>query len=120
MICSLRTCNGNLSTTVHYCREQYPNQRVPDIGIIQRIWRSRLELESFASWRRDCGRAYRRTLIEDNVLENIDNNSVIRVTSLSRNYDVSEKTIRRILHDNRMYPYHTTRVYALCMHEWFI
>lgn len=86
--------------------------------------RSLLEHECFVPWRPDCGRMQQRVLIEDNVLEDIDNSPAISVISLSRNYDVSERTIRRILRDNRVYPHHVTRARALSNcdyvpHEWY-
>lgn len=124
MIWALGACKSNLLATVRYYRERYPNRRVPDRRTIVRVQRSLLEHECFAPWRPDCGRMQQWALIEDNVLEDIDTSPAISVTSLSRNYGVSERTIRRILRDNRVYPHHVTRTRALSNrdyvpHEWY-
>lgn len=110
-------CNGNFCAAIRYYRGHFPNRRIPNRRTIQRVERSLLEYGSFELQRRDCG-CVRRINIEDNVLNDINNNLQQSATSLGSPYNISNKTIRCILHDNSMHPYHLTPVQALSNRDY--
>lgn len=94
----------------------FPNRRIPDQGIFERIHRRLRETGQLAPFRAEAGGqavGLQNLNMEDVVLRRIRDDPEISTRRLATELGVSRMNIWRIIHDAGYYPYHFQRVQAL-------
>lgn len=107
--------NGNGREALRMYQAQFPDRRMPDHRMFQRLHRQLCETGSFLSTRHTAGRPtyVRSPSLEETILNIVNERPSLSTRGISRLVGVSHQTVIRILHDNRLHPFHFQRVQAL-------
>ncbi|GFV50576.1 DUF4817 domain-containing protein [Trichonephila clavipes] len=120
MHCMYGHANGNGRAALRMYHAQFPDRRMPDHRIFQRLYRQFHETRSFHVTRHDAGR--RRTVRIQSPKESILN--VVASESESRavahHVSVSHQTVCRVLNENHLHPFHFQRVQDLKLTEYLL
>lgn len=92
----------------------FPNRRIPDQGIFERIHRRLRETGQLAPMRAGAGAVPPQNInLDDAVIQRVLDDPDISIRRLATEFHASRMTIWRIIHDAGYYPYHLQRVQAL-------
>ncbi|XP_066157166.1 uncharacterized protein [Euwallacea fornicatus] len=97
--------------------EMYPNRQQPNFKTVKRIYDRLGEIGSFQHRKKTVGRPRMITPEqEEEILEDVVDNPEIstRRRALAARAGVSQKSVVRIFHEEKLYPYHFTPVQNLC------
>ena len=93
----------------------YPNRRIPLHEMFARVHRNLCERGSLLSSMQDTRRRWltRTVNVAEQVLQSIEDNPNTSTRSISQQLGVSQSSLWRILHEERVHPYHLQRVQLL-------
>lgn len=109
----IANCNGRKALRLYH--ERFPNRTMPDHKIFPRLHRQLCDSGSFHVKRPDAGRwrHVRDPEMEERILRECEDNPSTSTRSIARTTGVSKSTVWKILHEERLFPYHLQRTQAL-------
>lgn len=106
MIWVLGECMKNSLLAQRIYRERYPARRQPDKITLDRLVDRFTRTGSVVYEKHTRTRSVVTEENEFNVMLVVTDNPHVSTREISRQQDISEKSVRRILHKNKMHPYH--------------
>lgn len=106
-------CNGNASAAQREYTVRYPGRRIPSTQVFTRLHQRLVERGSVHKERSEVGAAPLDLYVEEQIVDRVRENPDISSRQLSRETGVSKSTVLNVLHKNKFYPYHFTKVQGL-------
>ena len=113
MIMALGECHGQYHVAARRYAELYPNrERHPSAAVILRAAQRLYETGSTLPNKRETGRdrVARNVRNTKTILNVFEQNPETSIRVVAREHDLSYSTVQRILQEERLHPYHYTRV----------
>lgn len=119
----LGECRNNATAAARIYREQYPLRRHPSSNVFRRLDQRMRETGSMmptGAFYRDAGRprTSRTPQVEDAVLDLVHENPATSTRAIATMLDLTTSLVGRIIKDERLYPYHYTKVQALLPRDY--
>ncbi|GFV17143.1 uncharacterized protein TNCV_3633061 [Trichonephila clavipes] len=101
---------------------QFPERRMPDHRIYQRLHRQLRETRSFYVTRHDAGRqrAAPSPSLEESILHVVADRPESSTRAVAHHVSVCHQTVCRVLNENRLHLFHFQRVQALNPKGYFL
>ena len=110
---SLANCNNVLSRKLY--KEKFPLRKCPDRRLFETIHQRLRETGSFLSNLENHGRNQSKNTLklQDELQSKLDKDASVSSRVLSKELNVSQSTILKMLHEKDLYPFHFQQVQSL-------
>ncbi|GFU85768.1 DUF4817 domain-containing protein [Trichonephila clavipes] len=107
--------NGNGRAALRTYLAQFPDRRMPDHKVFQRLYRRLCETRSFLVIRHDSGRqrAVRSPSLDESFFNVMADRPKSSTRAVAHHVKMSHQTVSRVIHENRLHLFRFQRVQTL-------